>query len=267
VSDTAGQFTSPLVAQGESTLVGGIDKLAPGAYAFHCELHSWMNGVIDVVAPGTVPAPPPIPSPDPSNPPNPVDLLPHAAPAPLTGGEWPFYGKDLANSRDGAGHGPAATDAPFLKPVWSVKATDGDFVGTPVEAGNTVVGVSGGGTVSASAEVTGRFAIATASVDTRNAQRDSHLRGTDFFSSEQYPEITFSLDALTPADQHVTVSGTLTVRDTSRRISFPATVALSGDDEAAFDAHAQLPNTLQFVEQMERLIDHPFDISRTRAIA
>ncbi len=38
-------------------------------------------------------------------------------------------------------------------------------------------------------------------------------------------------------------------------------------DEAAFDAHAQLPNTLQFVEQMERLIDHPFDVSRTRAIA
>jgi quinol monooxygenase YgiN len=34
-------------------------------------------------------------------------------------------------------------------------------------------------------------------------------------------------------------------------------------EEAAFDAHA----TLQFVEQMERLIDHPFDVSRTRAIA
>src|SRR4051794_7796306 len=60
VSDTAGQFTSPLVAQGESTLVGGVDKLAPGTYAFHCELHSWMNGVIDVVAPGTLPAPPAI---------------------------------------------------------------------------------------------------------------------------------------------------------------------------------------------------------------
>src|SRR5882724_355498 len=67
--------------------------------------------------------------------------------------------------------------------------------------------LSGDGTVSPSGEVTGRFAIATASVDTRNAQRDGHLRGTDFFLSEQYPEITFSLDALTPADQHVTVSG------------------------------------------------------------
>jgi quinol monooxygenase YgiN len=35
-------------------------------------------------------------------------------------------------------------------------------------------------------------------------------------------------------------------------------------DEAAFDAHAQLPNTLQFVKQMERLIGHPFDVSRDR---
>lgn len=38
-------------------------------------------------------------------------------------------------------------------------------------------------------------------------------------------------------------------------------------DEAAFEIHAQLPNTVQFVEQMEKLIDHPFDATRTRAIA
>ena len=100
--------------------------------------------------------------------------------------------------------------------------------------------LSGGGTVSPSGEVTGRFVIATASVDTKNAKRDEHLRGTDFFLSQKYPEITFSLDALTPADQDVTVSGTLAVRDTSRRISFPATVDLSGDREAAFDATVEV---------------------------
>jgi polyisoprenoid-binding protein YceI len=100
--------------------------------------------------------------------------------------------------------------------------------------------LSGGGTVSPTGEVTGRFTIATASVDTKNATRDGHLRGTDFLLSEKYPEITFSLDALTPVDQHTTVSGTLTVRDISRRISFPATVAISGDGEAAFDATVEV---------------------------
>ena len=37
-------------------------------------------------------------------------------------------------------------------------------------------------------------------------------------------------------------------------------------DEAAFDLHAQLPATNQFVERVERLIDHPFDIARTRVL-
>ena len=37
--------------------------------------------------------------------------------------------------------------------------------------------------------------------------------------------------------------------------------------EAAFEAHAQLPNTRRFVETMEQLIDHPFDAARTQAIA
>jgi quinol monooxygenase YgiN len=37
-------------------------------------------------------------------------------------------------------------------------------------------------------------------------------------------------------------------------------------DEAAFNVHAGLANTVQFVERMEQLIDHPFDVSRVRAI-
>ncbi|WP_162916647.1 hypothetical protein [Dongia deserti] len=38
-------------------------------------------------------------------------------------------------------------------------------------------------------------------------------------------------------------------------------------DEAAFDVHADLPNTLRFVKCAEQMIDHPFDATRTRALA
>ncbi len=38
----------------------------------------------------------------------------------------------------------------------------------------------------------------------------------------------------------MTVSGTLTVRDQTRPLSFPATVALVGDKEAALDATVQV---------------------------
>jgi quinol monooxygenase YgiN len=34
-------------------------------------------------------------------------------------------------------------------------------------------------------------------------------------------------------------------------------------DEAAFDRHAELRDTSQFVTWMERLIDHPFDVTRS----
>lgn len=34
-------------------------------------------------------------------------------------------------------------------------------------------------------------------------------------------------------------------------------------DEAAFDRHAELGDTAQFVTRMERLIDHPFDVTRS----
>lgn len=37
-------------------------------------------------------------------------------------------------------------------------------------------------------------------------------------------------------------------------------------DEAAFDRHAALPATNHFVERTERLMDHPFDVTRTRLL-
>ncbi|MGA7673999.1 MAG: putative quinol monooxygenase [Rhizomicrobium sp.] len=37
-------------------------------------------------------------------------------------------------------------------------------------------------------------------------------------------------------------------------------------DEAAFDIHAELPDTARFVERMESLIDHPFEAARASRI-
>ena len=38
-------------------------------------------------------------------------------------------------------------------------------------------------------------------------------------------------------------------------------------DEAAFDRHATLAHTVKFVETVERLIDHPIEVVRTREIS
>jgi quinol monooxygenase YgiN len=37
-------------------------------------------------------------------------------------------------------------------------------------------------------------------------------------------------------------------------------------DEAAFDNHAILPHTVRFIETVEKLIDHPLDVTRARPL-
>jgi len=67
----------------------------------------------------------------------------------------------------------------------------------------------------ATAEVT----IKTASIDTRQEQRDAHLRSADFFEAEKYPLITFrskSIEGDTESD--FLVYGDLTIRDVTREI-------------------------------------------------
>jgi polyisoprenoid-binding protein YceI len=100
--------------------------------------------------------------------------------------------------------------------------------------------LEGGGTVSPEGGVTGRIELATGALDTKNKKRDTHLRSDDFFLSEKYPAITFTLDSLAPAADGVTVSGQLTVRERSQPISFPATVILAGDGDVVLDATVQV---------------------------
>jgi len=100
--------------------------------------------------------------------------------------------------------------------------------------------MEGAGTVSPTGEVSGRIAVAADSLDTKMAKRDAHLRSPDFFHAEKYPAITFALDKLTPAADGVTVEGTLTVREASRGIAFPATATLAADGEIALDGTIQV---------------------------
>jgi quinol monooxygenase YgiN len=38
-------------------------------------------------------------------------------------------------------------------------------------------------------------------------------------------------------------------------------------DEAAFEDHARLPHTVRFVERVQRLIDHPLEVTRSRPLS
>jgi len=99
--------------------------------------------------------------------------------------------------------------------------------------------VTGNGTVSAGGEVTGTITVAARSVDTKNKKRDEHLRSADFFDAADHPDITFTVDGIKPGNGGVRVTGSLTVRDQTRPVSFGATVC-SADGETWLDGEIQV---------------------------
>ena len=61
--------------------------------------------------------------------------------------------------------------------------------------------------------------IEAASIDTREAQRDAHLRSPDFFDVENYPYLTFRSKRVEALDEsHGRIIGDLTIRDVTREV-------------------------------------------------
>jgi polyisoprenoid-binding protein YceI len=63
------------------------------------------------------------------------------------------------------------------------------------------------------------------SVDTREAQRDEHLKSPDFFDAAQHPELTFTSTAIRPVDEDTfQVDGELTIHGITQPVTFDAAV-------------------------------------------
>ena len=103
--------------------------------------------------------------------------------------------------------------------------------------------VAGEGTVSPAGEVSGTITVDAASVNTKMAKRDQHLKSGDFFAVDTYPAIVFTVDQVQTSGAGATVSGHLTVRDQTRPLSFPVTPVVHGDGEVQLDAEVAVNRT------------------------
>jgi len=96
--------------------------------------------------------------------------------------------------------------------VTKVRGSFNEFEGTAV--------LDGANPANSHAEVT----IKAASIDTRNAQRDEHLRSNDFLAMEEHPEITFaSTGARQVDDTTFELTGDLTIRGVTKSVTIPFT--------------------------------------------
>lgn len=94
--------------------------------------------------------------------------------------------------------------------ITKVRGAFNDFTGT--------VTVPAEGIEGAKAEVT----INASSIDTRNADRDGHLKSNDFFDMENHPEITFISTKIAPnGSGGVDVTGDLTIKGTTKSVTIP----------------------------------------------
>ena len=63
--------------------------------------------------------------------------------------------------------------------------------------------------------------IEAASIDTRDDQRDAHLRSADFLDVENYPRLSFASGSVKKAGNgKLSVEGDLTIRGVTRRVDF-----------------------------------------------
>jgi polyisoprenoid-binding protein YceI len=86
--------------------------------------------------------------------------------------------------------------------------------------------------------------VATASVDTRDAKRDEHLRSADFFDVEQHPYMTFVSHRIEQANaEEYRLIGDLTIRGVTQEVEFKGQFDGEGKDpwgnnRAGFSAEA-----------------------------
>ena len=65
-----------------------------------------------------------------------------------------------------------------------------------------------------------QLTIQAATIDTRNADRDAHLRSNDFFDMDTYPEITFASTAVEQLDpESYRVTGDLTIKGVTKPVT------------------------------------------------
>ena len=65
-----------------------------------------------------------------------------------------------------------------------------------------------------------KFTFDVASINTRDEERDNHLKSADFFDAEKYPTITFQSTSITRDGDDYLVTGDLTIKDVTKPVTF-----------------------------------------------
>ncbi|HLV90070.1 MAG: YceI family protein [Acidimicrobiales bacterium] len=80
------------------------------------------------------------------------------------------------------------------------------------------------------ANSSGEIVIQAKSIDTRNADRDNHIRSNDFLAMDEFPTISFKTTKIEGGPEEWKVTGDLTVRGVTKPVTFDVTYLGAGQD-------------------------------------
>ena len=114
------------------------------------------------------------------------------------------------------------------KTIWGLGTVRGGFSG-----------LSGSGEIAADGSASGRLVIDAASIDTRHAKRDTHLRSADFFNTEEHPQIVVEIGRVARQGATADVAGTLTVAGLTRPVRLTAAITETTDAAVTLTASGE----------------------------
>lgn len=72
--------------------------------------------------------------------------------------------------------------------------------------------------------------VDASSIDTREEQRDAHLKSADFFDVEKYPALTFASTRIDGTPEHLRIAGQLTIHGVTQEVTFEGSFEGRGTD-------------------------------------
>jgi len=123
---------------------------------------------------------------------------------------------------------PAGSHAEFsCKSMWGLVTVHGTFGA-----------VTGGGIVAADGAISGEVVIDAAGLDSKNKQRDGHLRSAAFFNVTKYPSVTVAVTSATLGGADLACAGTISAGGGTAPLTF--TAHIDSSDATAVELHGEV---------------------------
>jgi polyisoprenoid-binding protein YceI len=106
----------------------------------------------------------------------------------------------------------------------------------------------------------GTLVVDATSIDTGNRLRDRHLRSSDFFATEEHPEVRYEVDSLALDGEHLSIDGELVIAGARTRLPLTAELRHHDDRSIELACRAQVDRFMVGVSGARGMVPRTVDL-------